>query len=281
MPKSIIQRNRITLLGMGLGMSFWFFEAAIHSIVFQKGPFLTQVLHPNAHETWMRILIVSLLVAFGAYAQSIINQRREAEEKAKLAYKELEQIFNTAADGMRVIDREYNVLRVNDTFTKMSGVSKKDSIGKKCYEVFHGPECHTPDCPLLQILKGKERVERSVEKEAKDGTKIPCIITAVPFKGLDGQLLGIVENFKDISQWLQAQKEKEVLQRKLEEALTKALSGFLPICANCKKIRDDQGRWIQLENYIKSHTEAVLSHSICPECMRKLYPDLEDSIEKT
>lgn len=54
----------------------------------------------------------------------------------------------------------------------------------------------------------------------------------------------------------------------------KTLEGILPICASCKKIRDDQGYWRQVEAYIQSHSEAVFSHSICPECVEKLYPEL-------
>jgi hypothetical protein len=53
----------------------------------------------------------------------------------------------------------------------------------------------------------------------------------------------------------------------------KTLKGFIPICANCKKIRDDKGYWNQLETYIAEHTDAKFSHGICPECVRKLYPD--------
>ena len=62
----------------------------------------------------------------------------------------------------------------------------------------------------------------------------------------------------------------------LEEALSevKLLSGFLPICASCKKIRDDKGYWNQIEIYIQQRSEAEFSHSICPECMDKLYPGL-------
>lgn len=62
----------------------------------------------------------------------------------------------------------------------------------------------------------------------------------------------------------------------LEEALDNVnrLSGLLPICASCKKIRDDQGYWTQIESYIKEHSEAEFSHSICPDCVRKLYGDL-------
>ncbi len=70
----------------------------------------------------------------------------------------------------------------------------------------------------------------------------------------------------------------EVLVRKrtreLEQALSevKLLSGFLPICASCKKIRDDKGYWNQIESYIQEHSEAEFSHSVCPECIQKLYP---------
>ncbi len=69
------------------------------------------------------------------------------------------------------------------------------------------------------------------------------------------------------------EKEKE-LNNKLENALAEVnqLSGLLPICASCKKIRNDNGYWEQVEVYIKNHTEAEFSHSICPVCMEKLYP---------
>ncbi len=61
----------------------------------------------------------------------------------------------------------------------------------------------------------------------------------------------------------------------LQEAFAKikVLSGFIPICASCKKIRDDQGYWNQLEAYIQSHTEAQFSHGICPDCATALYSD--------
>jgi hypothetical protein len=64
---------------------------------------------------------------------------------------------------------------------------------------------------------------------------------------------------------------------KLEKALAeiKQLGGMLPICASCKKIRDDKGYWNQIEAYISQYSEAQFSHSVCPECAQKLYPDLE------
>ena len=57
------------------------------------------------------------------------------------------------------------------------------------------------------------------------------------------------------------------------------LRGIFPICASCKKIRDDQGFWHQVESYIRNHSEAEFSHGICPECMKKLYPDFVENDE--
>jgi CheY-like chemotaxis protein len=73
---------------------------------------------------------------------------------------------------------------------------------------------------------------------------------------------------------------EKVLQEQLEDALAKILSGFLPICAECKKIRDDDGNWSQIDVYIQSRTYTKFTYGICPECRKKLYPELyEDSVE--
>ena len=76
----------------------------------------------------------------------------------------------------------------------------------------------------------------------------------------------------------QTDKEKSAAIIELHKALdeVKTLSGFLPICASCKKIRDDKGYWNQIEAYISEHSEAEFSHGICPECAKNLYPDLYD-----
>lgn len=72
-----------------------------------------------------------------------------------------------------------------------------------------------------------------------------------------------------------AEAEKEAIIVKLQAALAqvKQLGGLLPICASCKKIRDDEGYWHQVEVYIRDHSDAEFSHGICPECMAELYPD--------
>jgi C4-dicarboxylate-specific signal transduction histidine kinase len=69
------------------------------------------------------------------------------------------------------------------------------------------------------------------------------------------------------------EREKVVVDLKQALAQVKKLSGFLPICAACKKIRDDKGYWKQIEEYITEHSEALFSHSLCPECAKRLYPE--------
>jgi YesN/AraC family two-component response regulator len=79
-----------------------------------------------------------------------------------------------------------------------------------------------------------------------------------------------------------AAKERETLIHKLEKALqeVKQLKGLLPICASCKKIRDENGDWQQIETYIHSHSEVDFSHGICPHCAASLYPDIYTDIKK-
>jgi len=84
--------------------------------------------------------------------------------------------------------------------------------------------------------------------------------------------LVIGEQAKEINQQV-GQKEELIVELRKTLAEVKTLSGLLPICAECKKIRDDKGYWNQLETYIHEHSEAVFSHSICPDCAKKLYPD--------
>jgi phosphoserine phosphatase RsbU/P len=75
-------------------------------------------------------------------------------------------------------------------------------------------------------------------------------------------------------------RERELAEKnqELEQALreVKVLRGFIPICASCKKIRDDKGYWQQIETYIQERSEALFSHGICKDCMKKLYPEFAD-----
>jgi PAS domain S-box-containing protein len=89
-------------------------------------------------------------------------------------------------------------------------------------------------------------------------------------------LTAIAESMGKVAERKKYEKEREILISKLQKALSeiKQLSGLLPICASCKKIRNDEGYWEQIENYIRDHSEAEFSHGICPDCAKRLYPEL-------
>jgi hypothetical protein len=80
---------------------------------------------------------------------------------------------------------------------------------------------------------------------------------------------------REVTEQKHLEKEKEKLIKDLQDALgqVKTLKGLLPICSACKNVRDDQGYWKQIEVFISKHSEAEFTHSICPECAKKMYPE--------
>lgn len=155
----------------------------------------------------------------GAYID--ITERKKAEDAIRAAQAEMTLIFNTAASGMRVLDTNFTVRKVNDAFVALSGFSREEVVGHKCHEFFDGGDCHTEDCPLARILAGEERVEGMVIKAHRDGTPIYCEMTATRHLSPDGELLGIIEDFRDVTERMKAQhllRQSETKYRELVES---------------------------------------------------------------
>jgi len=146
-----------------------------------------------------------------------LSDRKKMERELHRANAELDQIFQTASVGMRLVDRNFNVLKINKTFESLTGVDETNAFGKKCHEIFSGPTCFTEQCPIQRVLNGKETVESHVDKVRRDGKRIPCIINATPFVGPEGQIIGVVESFRDITELTNAQialaSERDMLER--------------------------------------------------------------------
>jgi PAS domain S-box-containing protein len=149
-----------------------------------------------------------------------ISDRKKMERDLQQAHAELNQIFQTASVAMRLVDRNFKVLKVNNTFERLSGVTETDAIGKKCHEIFSGPTCFTEECPIHRIVNGMETVESYVDKERTDGKSIPCILTATPFVGPEGHIIGVVESFRDITELKRARDAVESERDKLERILS-------------------------------------------------------------
>jgi PAS domain S-box-containing protein len=153
-----------------------------------------------------------------------ITERKRAEESMKLAYAELNQVFQTAAGGMRVIDKEFNMLRINETFARLAGTSKNEATGKKCYAIFQSIHCHTPRCSMKRVLNGEERIEFESIRQRTDGTTVPCIVNASAFRDQNNEIIGIVEDFKDMVEYKRL--EKQLIQAQKMEAIGQLAGGI-------------------------------------------------------
>ncbi|HNJ72094.1 MAG TPA: GAF domain-containing protein [bacterium] len=156
-----------------------------------------------------------------------------------------------------------------------------------CHMVIHGGlQCYTEDLPAQFPL----------EKELSEIQATSYI--GIPLKKSNGEIVGhlalldtrpildaeikasILKIFASRAEAelerLQDKRERELLIYELQESLelVQTLRGMLPICASCKKIRDDKGYWNRIEEYVERHSGAQFTHGICPECSVKLYPDL-------
>ena len=137
------------------------------------------------------------------------------------------------------------------------------------------PPCEPSPCITKQAFEDGKIHEHDTEVTDKEGNTIYFHCTAnVALKDGDGIPTRVIEISRDITELKKAEAEKDRLIEQLKEASEKikTLNRLLPICASCKKIRNDQGYWQQVEDYLHDNAEILFSHSICPSCMEKLYP---------
>lgn len=135
-----------------------------------------------------------------------LQKTRRALIITDLAYSQIKYIFDNSAEGICIVDRNFNIIRSNDTFEKQFG----PSLDKKCYELYGTQLCNTENCPMNAIIKGKNRVENQIEKINPDGTSSYYSVTAGPYFDANGKIRGIVKNFRDVTE---QRKSAEVLNR--------------------------------------------------------------------
>lgn len=155
-----------------------------------------------------------------------VTKRKNAEDTMQDALLELDQIFNTAADGMRVIRDDFTCQMVNDTLLDMLHLDRDRVLNKKCFQYFSGEDCHTAHCPMVRIKNGEMRTEDEVIKLSATGNEFICLRTATPYRDKNGTFLGIVENFKDITDRQQSLTELRAA-KDAAEAANHAKSEFL------------------------------------------------------
>ena len=205
---------------------------------------------------------------------------RRADARQALAHdlerrRFLENVLESLAHPFYVIDAgTYEVLMAN-----AAARSHAAEGPSTCYQLIHGRD-HPCDgeehaCPL-RIVKETHAPAITEHRHRMGGGEARIFeVHGYPVFDETGRLAQMIEYSLAITERKSAEAERENLIHELETALreVKTLSGMLPICSACKKVRDDQGYWKQIEEYISQRSGAQFSHGLCPDCMEQLYPE--------
>lgn len=218
-------------------------------------------------------LIVFLAVALLILALAVMRQ--EAEESLVSSETQLRAILENSLDPIAVSCAGIHQF-VNPAYLRMFGYRRPaDLLGKSVLQVIAEDERAT----IQQRIELRSRggiVVNSYETRGlrADGSQLEMEVHVSTYllKGIRYSLVIL----RDVTERKRAMREKETLIADLRDALSKVrtLSGLLPTCAGCRKIRDEDGAWHEMENYISEHSDADFSHGLCPVCAERLYPEV-------
>lgn len=276
-----------------LGMIFWDIVHPDHKALVQEHGQKSQrgeettnryefkIITKDGTEKWVDLTGASMLIGVqpaGVVSMADITDRKRAQEALQSERDLLQTVMNSAGNSHLVyIDCDFNFVRVNETYAASCGYRPEEMIGKNLFTLYPNAENEAIFTHVRDIGKDFEVRDKPFEfpNQLKRGvTYWDWTLKAVKDPG--GQVTGLVFSLYETTERKRNEEKMEQLVLELQEALAKVklLSGLLPICAWCKKIRNDEGYWEQMEIYISKNSEAGFSHSICPECMEKRYPEL-------
>lgn len=227
--------------------------------------------------TYIDALVCGILLTFLFIV--MINQR--LQEEMKEAKEEMDMLFNSSPDGT-LISRldDGRIVFANEVFWAFSGFSRKGNTGKSIFDLNIWVNPEDPG-KITSLIREKGFIEGyETEFQRQDKSRFHGLVSAkiISLQNVP-HIISITRNVTErIEREMKLKELVSSLQKALEEI--KTLRGIIPICSCCKKIRDDKGYWEQVESYVSRHSDASFSHSICPDCVKKLYPNFHMGGEK-
>jgi len=202
--------------------------------------------------------------------------RHATQAKLKKTERWLSAVLESIGDVVVATDKWGLITFLNPAAGAFTGWAPNDALNKPLAEVFPLLDEVTRQpvmSPVSKIMYEETGINwrNPLLLLSRKGAEMPVDYTAAPIRDDQSNITGIVWVFREITQRRQAEAERERLIKELQGALAnvKMLSGLLPICAGCKKIRDDSGYWEQVKIYIANRTGAQFTHGFCPECVKK------------
>jgi hypothetical protein len=189
---------------------------------------------------------------------------------------ELDVFLDSRAEDMRRCAEKVQILDLNQAGMKLYGAVRKNELMGGLNRVLT-KETHENFRRVVAALWRGEDFEGVTVNRTLAGKMIHIILKVSIPPGYEVMWDRVFVSVIDITARIRAENKNRKLINELQQALEeiKILKGILPICSHCKKIRDDRGLWNHIEVYIRKHSEAEFSHSICGECLKKYYPDLK------
>jgi PAS domain S-box-containing protein len=212
-----------------------------------------------------------------------ITKQKQAEMELFESEEKFRVLFESSKDPNYISNIEGTIIDANQSFFNLFNYTKEDLHYLKMQDLYVNPNDRSIFLKAINKFGFVKDFEEKLRKKA--GEEMDCQITATVRRSSNGDIHGYQGIIRDTTEIKLKQLEKERLIADLKKTLAevKKLSGLLPICMHCKKIRDDSGYWKQIEDYLSKHSDAQFSHGICRECAEKYYPDLgiydEDDIQ--
>ncbi len=203
-----------------------------------------------------------------------INELKQTEDALRESEERFRSIFENTTIGLYRTSPDGRILLANPALLNMLGYQTFEELAEHNLEKNGYEAGYNRDEFRNQIER--DGVVRRFESawNKKDGSTVFIRENARVIRDDKDQVLYYEGTVEDITEYRQIEAERERMIEKLQGALNqvKKLSGMIPICARCKKIRDDKGYWNDVAEYISDHSDAQFSHGLCPDCMRVLYP---------
>jgi len=227
----------------------------------------------NIALTFALILMVTRRLWWDEETQKAERQRAETALRASEARQSA--VFRASPIGITLTHLpEGRIDDVNDAFLTMLGYRREEVLGRLTTELGIWVSLSTRERLIEEAGAGGSIRDLETQFRRSSGETLDVLLAAEMIEVQGGRYM--ITLASDITERKREEQEREQLINQLQETLAhvKTLRGLIPICASCKRIRDDQGYWHQVEVYVQEHSEAQFSHGLCLDCARKLYPDI-------